>query len=514
MVDTIDPDFLSKLPLDELEATLQQLADHRRFNKIEFFEPYQQQWKFIALGKTKKERLLTAGNQLGKSECGGYEVACHLTGLYPPNWPGKIFTEANDWWCIGVTATSTRDIQQAKLFGPPGSEEEFGTGFIPKHAITKRPSSLRNVPDAFDTGYIYHFKQSHQARNNDLTDDGISSVQFKSGEQGRAKLQGKKLTGGVWWDEEPEDPDAQGKYDEGMARVAATEGLSMMTFTPLKGYSRIVARFLEQHSDNREVVKFRATECPHMSPEQIEMNKSVWPEHEWEARLNGEPKLGQGAIFRTPEESIKFPVSQMIPEHWPLLWGIDLGFTHPFAAVLSAWDRDRDVIYITRAFKVPDALPIVHVETMREICASAPVAWPHDGAKRDGMGSGEAIAKSYKALGLKMLDKHASFVGGGISTEACILEMQQRFASGKLRIREDLEELFIEIRGYHRDENGMIVKVRDDLISAVMKVIMAKRHGKPVEMGWQAREMRSQKRRPAGRHWNVATGQYTYYYDR
>lgn len=460
---------LAGLSAEEL-SLLEELLEHRRVNKIDFFQAYPKQHDFIAMGRLKKERLLMAGNQLGKSECGAYEIACHLTGLYPPEWKGRKFDKPTSWWAAGVSTTVVRDVQQTKLCGTAGSTEEFGTGFIPKRCFIDKSTIARGaVADAFDTCQVRHVS------------GGISSLQFKSYEQGRGKFQGKTLTGGIWWDEEPPED----IYVEGLARLTATNGMSLMTFTPLNGYTQVVARFLENQDASRGMVRFTVEDCPHISPERIAEIKETYPRHEWDARLRGEPKLGSGAIFLTPEEHIKFPVSQIIPDHWTRLWGIDFGISHPFAAVLSAWDREADVLYLLHGYKASDALPIIHAEAMRAIAADVPVAWPHDGHQRE-KGTGESLAKVYKELGLKMRETHAHFKDGSISTEAAVLEMQQRFASSRLRVREDMEDFFVEYRGYHR-KDGIIVKVRDDLISATMKIIMQKRSGQCVELGWAPR---------------------------
>ena len=70
---------------------------------------------------------------------------------------------------------------------------------------------------------------------------GISTLGFKSYDQGRQKWQGETLDG-VWFDEEcPMDI-----YMEGLTRTNATGGMTMMTFTPLLGMSDVVAMFLGQ----------------------------------------------------------------------------------------------------------------------------------------------------------------------------------------------------------------------------------------------------------------------------
>ncbi len=37
---------------------------------------------------------------------------------------------------------------------------------------------------------------------------------------------------------------------------------------------------------------------------------------------------------------------------WPKLWAIDFGIDHPFAAVLLAWDRDYDCVYVLAELKI------------------------------------------------------------------------------------------------------------------------------------------------------------------
>ena len=67
------------------------------------YKPYNKQTEFHAAGKTHRERLFMAGNQLGKTLAGGHEVAMHATGRYPEGWKGKRFPKANSGWAAGVT---------------------------------------------------------------------------------------------------------------------------------------------------------------------------------------------------------------------------------------------------------------------------------------------------------------------------------------------------------------------------------------------------------------------------
>ena len=69
----------------------------------------------------------------------------------------------------------------------------------------------------------------------------LSTLLFKSYEQGRAAWQGETLHG-VWFDEEPPID----VYMEGLTRTNATGGIVMITFTPLKGMSEVVRQFLSE----------------------------------------------------------------------------------------------------------------------------------------------------------------------------------------------------------------------------------------------------------------------------
>lgn len=473
------PDLVSLAGMsdEELEQTLSALVEHRRFNALDFVELYPRQKEFMALGAHKQERLFFAGNQMGKTYCGAVEAAYHLTGLYPEWWTGRRFDHKVRAWAGGVSTTACREQGQRLLCGEPGVAAEFGSGLIPRHLFADKPTLARGaVADAYDTVAVWHHTNGVR--------DGISTLQFKSYEQGREKFQGSTLDF-LWWDEEPK----MDVYVEGNARYTATGGMSYMTFTPLQGMSDVVLRFLHESDERRAFLTMGYKDALHMTAEMLADAMAKYPVHEHDARMNGAPLLGSGRIFTDAESSISFSAGTHIPDHWPKLWGIDFGVTHPFAAVLIAWDRDLDIVYVTHTYRASDTLPLAHTEALRAICPEAPVAWPHDGEKREENKSGE-LAPMYKKFNLKMLHKHAQWPEGGFSTEAAVTEMQQRFqragGPGGLRIREDLGDFFEEYRMYHR-KNGLIVKVRDDILSALHKALMMKRYAKVVPMGYTPR---------------------------
>jgi phage terminase large subunit-like protein len=467
--------------LDELEA----LDYQKTYRSFFQFAPYPKQKEFLDAGKNKPERLLIAGNQNGKTHIGAYEAACHLTGLYPKSWTGRRFEKPTRGWVAGETSLVVRDVQQKKLCGEPGVVDLFGTGLIPKDLFVDKPSLARGVTDAYDTIQVRHVS------------GGVSVARFKSYEQGRTKFQGETLDW-LWFDEEPPED----IYSEGLTRTAATRGITWMTFTPLKGPTAIVARFLDEPSEYRHVTTMKLADAEHISPDEKKRLMASWPVHEREARANGVPILGSGRILLAPEGSILEEPLEYIPTHWVKLWGIDFGIGHPFGAVLILWDRDNDVIHVHHTYRVTDALPIQHAHAMKQIGAGVPVAWPRDGTNRQA--DGKPLAAHYKAHELRMISEHATWSDGSVSTEAGVLEIDEREKSGRLKYARHLTDILDERRFYHR-KDGQIVKLKDDLLSALRIALMMKRHARLVELGGRA-PPRNTNVIAAGTDYDVFTG--------
>jgi hypothetical protein len=191
--------------------------------------------------------------------------------------------------------------------------------------------------------------------------------------------------------------------------------------------------------------------------------------------------LGSGRIFTTPEDAIVEAPITAVPPYWAKIWGIDIGIGHPFGASLLLWDREADVIHVHHTVRMADALPIMHAAAMKPVAAEVPVAWPKDAGNRD-QGTGTPISKLYRAQGMKMLDNHATWPDGSVSTEAGIMEWDERERTGRLKVAAHLSDWLEERRLYHR-KDGQIVKLRDDLMSATRVGLMMKRHARQVQLG-------------------------------
>jgi len=400
-----------------------------------------------------------AGNQLGKTWSASYEAAMHLTGRYPDWWEGHTFDSGIIAWAAGVTSEGTRDTVQRLLLGRP---EQLGTGAIPKNAIKGKPSAKRGVADAVDTVIVKH------GGGGDIQ-AGESSLTFKSYDQGREKFQGETLNL-VWLDEEP----PMDIYTESLTRTNATGGKVMLTFTPLLGMSEVVSRFLVEKVDGSHITSMTIDDVDHYTPEQRIAIINSYSAHEREARTMGIPTMGSGRVFPIDEALIRWEASSVAG--FPRIVGMDFGWDHPTAAVWLAWDRDADVVYVTDCYRVKEQTPLIHSAAIKSRGDWIPVAWPHDGLQHD-KGSGEQLAEMYRKHGLKMLPERATFVDGSNGVEAGIADMMERMQTGRLRVAAHLSDWWEEFRLYHR-KDGLIVKVRDDLMSATRYALMMLRFAK------------------------------------
>ena len=401
-----------------------------------------------------------AGNQLGKTVAGSFEAAIHATGRYPDWWQGRRFTKPTVLWCAGVTGESTRDNVQRLLMGRPGN---YGTGSIPADCIIGH-SAARGVADLLDTIRVRH------------ATGGESLIGLKTYEKGREKWQGETLDG-LWFDEEP----PLDVYSEGLTRTQATGGMVWVTFTPLLGMSDVVVRFLMEESKSRHVTRMEITDAPHYTAEQVAEIIAGYPEHEREARAKGVPVLGSGRVYPVTEESIRW-VSHDIPRHWHRIAGIDFGWDHPTAAVWLAWDKDRDTVFVTDAYRVKEQTPAVHAAAIRARGVWMPVAWPHDALQRDKI-SGETLAQQYRDQGLNFCIERAQFPDGNSGVEAGLMDILDRMKTGRFKVAEHLSDWWEEFRMYHR-KDGLIVKERDDLMDATRYAVMMLRFASQDHGSW------------------------------
>lgn len=427
------------------------------------------QLDFHALGADNNQRMLMAANRPGKTRSAAMEVAFHLTGEYPDWWTGRRFNSPVHVWTGSPTNETSRDIVQKELLGGM-STEQFGTGSVPKEKLHNKPKMKQaGIADVVDTFQVRHVS------------GGISTCTLKTYEQGWRKWQGTAPEV-VWMDEEPEVNEAQGKIrTEATTRLLTSKGILLVTFTPLQGVTPMVEYF-QQGGEGVALVTATWDDAPHILPHEARAMAAAYPEHERDARTKGVPMLGSGRVFPFPEEDLKvrpFP----IPAHFFLLKGIDFGLNHPAAVVDIAWDRDKDIIYLTRAWKRKIKTIDEHEQAINMTHPSVPVAWPHDGINRQkgSVHKGQLISQYTNIKRLSRSARYQNDVGGAQPVEPILMELQQLMGGGGFKAFSTCGPFWEEYRMYHRKE-GILTKMNDDVMKALFYAVMMRRFA--ITLSW------------------------------
>jgi phage terminase large subunit-like protein len=401
---------------------------------------------------------------LGKTWASAYEIAFHLTGLYPDWWDGYRWSRGVTGWAMGNSQEATRDTMQRLILGRPG---EWGTGTVPKNTFLGDPKRAGGaVSDAVDMLTVRHVS------------GGVSRLYFKSYEKKREKLQGETLDFVAMDEEPPIDI-----YMECLTRTNATGGIVWITFTPLLGMSDVVGMFIPAPtSSERADICMTIYDVGHYTAEERERIVASYPAWERDARTMGVPSLGSGRVFPIAEDAIKCKPFDF-PPYFKHICGIDFGWDHPTACAWIAIDREADIYYVYDVLKQRETTPDEIAPQILERGDWIPVAYPHDGLQHE-KGSGIQLAQLYRDAGCNLLHEIAQFEATGdeegrktsrVSVEAGVVGMLDLMKAGKFKVFENLEDWFSEFRLYHR-KDGKIVKLGDDLMSATRYAYMMNRY--------------------------------------
>jgi phage terminase large subunit-like protein len=439
---------LSKLTVEEFDKIFMEVCREESI----YYEPHRKQLEFHGAGILAKQRMFLAANRSGKTFCGCYEVACHLTGRYPLWWNGYRYKRGIKVWVLSKTSSVVRDTLQRYFF------DGFSTISLVDRSLVRRIERRSGVSGAYDRVFVGHIS------------GGESCIEFKSYDQGRDSLQSMTVDV-VLMDEEPVD---YGVYTECLTRLMGTSeyhhGMMLLTMTPLHGYTDLVRGFLD--IGQGEVVDGRwwcgATweDNPHLSEvDKKELIKS-YRVHEIEARTMGVPSLGSGMVYPISEGMVLCDPFE-IPDYWPRVYGLDFGWTAPTAALFGAHDRDNDVIYFYAEYAIPELTPQVHAVNLLRMGADVIPGVYDPAGLQSGIRDGEKLAVVYRDVGLRLLSKADN------AKEAGIARVLTRMQNGQLKIFRTLGKALTELRMYARDEEGIVRKGNDHLMDCMRYVVMS-----------------------------------------
>lgn len=394
---------------------------------------------------------MLAANRIGKTESiGGYETVCHATGIYPKWWVGHRFTKPIKAWAAGDTNQTVRDILQEKLLG---DFNDMGTGLIAKDLILGTSPKM-GIPQAVEMIRVKHIS------------GGESVIGFKSYDQKRKAFQGTSQDV-IWLDEEP----PLDIYAECLLRTMTTNGLMMCTFTPLSGISDTVMQFLPDGNFNsidnkgsKYVIMATWDDAPHLTTEQKEKLWSSIPPYQRDARSKGIPQLGAGAIYPVPETDVSVNDFE-IPDHWPRIYGFDVGWKFT-AAAWGAIDPETRILYIYSVYKKGEVEPVIHSEAVKSRGDWIP-GEIDPAANGRGQKDGVALMDVYQKLGLKVSNADNAVESG-------IYTVWQGLSIGTIKVFKSCGVWFEEFRLYRRDEKGKIIKVNDHVLDATRYMVMGR----------------------------------------
>ena len=272
-----------------LQDYSQARMEEMRYDQLAYFRPFDYQRRFFATGTTSDRRGILAANRIGKTVSTCFETACHLTGRYPDWWPesAKRFTSPITVFVAGESWGQTALVLQNELLGTADVKlsDRLGTGMIPRRDLVLE--TIRSEGPNCMTCEVRHISGQK------------STLIFGNYTQEVRHFQGFKLNLAVFDEQPPDDV-----FSELVTRTATTQGQVLCSFTPLKGINGLVSKFWNKEP-GYEFIQVAWDDVPEYSPwgepfllkETREQLMRDFMPHEREARTQGRPVMGRGAIF-------------------------------------------------------------------------------------------------------------------------------------------------------------------------------------------------------------------------
>jgi len=470
---SIDSTRLQALPrsvYDQFQDLVITTADDMRYNQLKYFRPFEHQLRFFATGGADRRGILAA-NRIGKTVSTCYETAMHLTGLYPDWWPesARRYDRPVTAMVAGEGWEQVARVLQQELLGTQDVKirENIGTGAIPRSTIVTE--TMRS-----DGANCLGVEIRHVS-------GGKSYLLFANYTQEVRQMQGFKLNLAVFDEQPPDD-----FFSEIVTRTATTQGQVLCSFTPLKGLNGLVSKFWH-HEEGYEHIRVSWDDVPEYDPwgepfllmeTRRQLERDYLP-HERDARRNGVPVMGKGAVFQI--------------RNWPTyktgdydfrnthglhrVIALDLGLVNDRTVIsLMYWDPDGQEAWLHTQVVVKgteEANPVNWINhLMRPEVFGTPIVLPPDaGTVGRYTMSSLSIRQMFEQYELNVYPdpirnppdeqgrttNHKSF---GINV------MRQMLELGTFHVNENCVEFLRECQNYYVDEKGRFSDPDDAIDSA------------------------------------------------
>ena len=474
-LDLEDDDVVDALEVAEKEIKY----NAKLYDFLEMAYPWQKQ----AIKMTADHRVVgvIASNQSGKSEVATSIVACLATGIIPDWWEGRRLDRPVKIMVAGVDSNHNKNVIQEKLIGINNwrLKQERGTGMIPRDFLWEE-SAVSTRGDGLDAIKVKHIS------------GGYSEIIFRAYSQGREAAQGFQADV-IMIDEQPKDD----FWSESLVRTAATNGFVICSFTPLLGMTGLVEELFQlptldgspkdkygdkyKSGDGWAMVRATWEDINHISEgDKVQLRKG-FAAYEADARTFGIPIAGHGRIFPFQRGEITYDHREVvIQDSWEHIVGIDIGHgfgRDPSAAILVAWDKDNEMIYVTNGFSGATDTTRELAKLIVRVEHQCPVAFPAD-ANRSSMNSESTVAQQLRQFDINLLNRPFTNPKGADGKRnnhkmPGIKYMSEMMAEGRLKISAKCTQLLDEIDQYSYTETGKIQDGKDHNIDAMRYAVMS-----------------------------------------
>jgi len=409
----------------------------------------------------KRNRWVFGGNRSGKTECGAVECLWILRGIHPYRKNRKdVFG-----WAVSLSQQVQRDVAQAKILS-----------YLPKSWISDI-TMLSGRKDNPEGGVIDQIKIKNVF-------GGISTLGFKSCDQGREKFQGSSLDF-VWFDEEP----PRDVYEECVMRVMDREGDIFGTMTPLKGKTFIYNEIYLNVRKNPQIWHESITweDNPFLSKKEAKLLESALDSAALDARKYGRFSDGAGLVYPEFDENVHVVEPFDIPCDWQENISIDPGLNNPLSAHWYAVDWDGNVYVVAEHFAAGKDIDF-HAGAIKEI--SRKLNWKTDGrgrlnalidsaANQHTLASSKSVAELFAEKGIVVNTNVNKDMFTGIARVKSFLKRGNGEAN--LYVFSNCFNMIEEFRGYYWASGDAPVKRDDHCMDELRYFIMTRPRPTPRE---------------------------------
>ena len=426
--------------LYEAQMLVDELARRHRENKLEYYKAHAKQEAFHRCPK--RNRWALGGNRTGKTEVGAVEAVYYARG----NHPYKEIGRPTSGWVVSLTNEVQRDVAQQKILSYLNPEWIKGVKMREGRA------------DDYQNGVIdYILVESIWG--------GVSTIGFKSCDQGRERFQGTSKDW-IWFDEEP----PLEIYQECQMRTLDCQGNIWGTMTPLKGLTWVYDTIYLNEQDDPEVwyIAMSWEDNPYLSQEEIKRLTLTLTDEELEARKHGRFVALSGLVYKEFREEIHVIEPFPIPREWQDMISIDPGMDAPLSAHWYAVDHDGNVFVVAEHYQKGWNIN-QHMRAIEQI--SNEIDWKRDvrghlscimdaAADQHSLQNERSVAELFRECGMNVNTNVNKSKWAGIQTVKQYLEGrphwdEERWPNGKPRlfIFSTCTAMIKEIKAYRWKEN-------------------------------------------------------------